>query len=274
MTLVKLTNRAVIKICGTDRSKFLQGLISNDTNKIDKNKLLYGLMLTPQGKYFCDLFLWECEDCVFIDCPADQASALKQKLNMYKLRSDVAITPSEYMVYAAIQTPDEERANKFQDPRHPELGYRLYESTELEQNSFEQYNNHRIELGIPEHGHDLIPDKSIPLECHLEKLGAIDWDKGCYMGQELTARTNYRGLVRKCLFPVKFTNRLSSGAIITDEHNKKVGEVFSVGNEHGIAMIRIAACDSKLTSDSSTIEVIKPGWLRTWLSEKQAELKE
>lgn len=273
MAYTKILERTIITVCGPDRAKFLQGLISNDTGKASETELLYAMLLTPQGKYFCDMFVWQQGECLFLDCPTQGVQELYKKLNMYKLRSDVTIAISDLQVMASShKTSDDMTA--FVDPRNSDLGYRLYCNSAKASESAEEYEAKRVELGIPEHGLDLIPDKSIPLECHMDKLGAIDWDKGCYMGQELTARTKYRGLVRKCLLPIKFTNRLGSGATITNTDGKKAGEVYSVNGNNGIAMIRIAACDEQLVAQDSNIEVIKPGWLATWLLEKQAELKE
>jgi folate-binding protein YgfZ len=276
MDYINLTNRLVLTVSGPDKLTLLQGLISNDTNKVSSDHLTYALMLTPQGKYFCDLFIWAEDDSLFVDCPAELSDQLMKKLNMYKLRSKVTIDKSDLIVNAVVDSGlnNTNQPRTFIDPRLNNMGHRVYSTSEIANQDINKYNEHRIPLGVPEHGDDLINDKSIPLECHADKLNAIDWDKGCYMGQELTARTNYRGLIRKCLFPILFTNNLSSGAIITNEHNKKVGTVFSISGQSAIAMIRIEAIENKLQSDGANITVIIPEWLQEWLSAKQVELKE
>ena len=166
MSYIKLTNRAVLTVCGADRAKFLQGLVSNDTAKVTDDKLVYALLLTPQGKYYCDLFIWQDGECFFVDCPSDKLEPLTKKLNMYKLRSDVKIAPSEMCVMASFEEVAD--CQSFADPREPELGYRLYGQWDNVTQAT-QYNDKRISLGVPEHGQDLIPDKSIPLECHMDK---------------------------------------------------------------------------------------------------------
>lgn len=193
---VTLKNRGLIHVEGDDRHDFLQGLITNDINKLEAGKILYACLLTPQGKFLHDFFIHDTGDAFLLDCEGGaRAADLFRRLNMYRLRADVQISAEENMpVYAVFGTPIGTA-----DPRDPEMGNRSFEKPDLEEKPFENWDHHRIELTIPDGSRDLIPEKSTMDEGKMDQLSAIDYDKGCYVGQELTARMHYRGLGKKHL---------------------------------------------------------------------------
>lgn len=198
----RLKNRALLKISGQDAKKFLQGLITNDIDLLERVPCLYACILTPQGKFLYDFFIYKNEDGYAVDCEGGQrAQDLSKLLTMYRLRADVDINVTEtcdvYAVFGApnIGTPD---------PRSPKLGTRSFTKPEtMEEQPFDEWDRRRIELTIPDGSRDLVPQKSTMDEANMDTLNAISYDKGCYLGQELTARMHYRGLGKKHLQTVK-----------------------------------------------------------------------
>jgi folate-binding protein YgfZ len=225
---VKLRNRGLVHIEGEDRKTFLQGLVSNDVMKVAMDKAVYACFLTPQGKFLHDFFILEGDGFLLLDCEGcDRARDLYERLLKYRLRSKVALSVEEsHEVYAVLPpTPnlplcpsrfppagggvrggDGKRieVKGIEDPRHVDLGYRAFEKpADLEEKPFEEWDRLRISLTVPDGSRDMEIERSTLLECNIDRLNGIDWDKGCYMGQELTARTHYRGLVKKHLYTVQ-----------------------------------------------------------------------
>lgn len=272
-----LSDRGVLKISGKDRTDFLQGLITNDVHKITETQGVYAALLSPQGKFQFDLFLVafsnENPEFWLMDCDRDRADMLLKRLNLYKLRSEVMIenVSDQYEIMAvygnsALKTLDIspkagavkhlEESALCVDPRFVELGVRLYAPQEksmewlqqfhIEQMPFDEYDLHRLKLGVPDGNRDVIGDRGILLECGFDELNAIDWNKGCYMGQELTARTRYRGLVRKRLIPVRIEGDTPPYQSPILQDGVEVGELRSSQKSWGIAMIRLEAMRKSL----------------------------
>lgn len=197
--MILLENRAVIKISGEDAKSFLQGLITNDVEKAVGEQAVYSAMLTPQGKYLFDFFIYDSGDgSLLVDCEAARKDEFIKKLKMYKLRAKVEIEDlPDWKVYA-----DDEQG--VADPRlDGVLGKRLLTSDpQSEDGEFSEYETVRIENVIPD-STDFIPEKSFILQYRFEDLGGVDYQKGCYVGQEVTARTHYKGTIRKSLFKVE-----------------------------------------------------------------------
>jgi folate-binding protein YgfZ len=228
---VTLKNRGLLHLEGADRHDFLQGLITQDIRKLAPGKALYGALLTPQGKFMHDFFLHEGDGFTLIDCEGGQrAQDLFKRLSMYRLRKDVQISVEEHHpVYAIFGTEI-----GVPDPRHEDMGYRSFEKPELEEKSFEEWDTRRIALTIPDGSRDMIVERSFPLECHLDTLHALDFEKGCYMGQELTARTHHRGLLKKHLYTVHFEG--AAPAPFTDLENG--GNMRSSCGQTGLALLK------------------------------------
>lgn len=195
-----LKDRAVVKISGTDRFNFLQGLITNDINKIqDTDDLLYTLMLTPQGKFLYDFFIHKKDDYIYLDHDARFTEEILNKMNFYKLRSQVELAISEYKVVFSSIKP--EQGMFFPDPRSHLLSFRGYitdiSEFELENGIYEKIIYDNV---IPEPHKDMEQNKSFPIEFAMDEYNAISFTKGCYVGQENTSRTKYRGTVRKKMY--------------------------------------------------------------------------
>lgn len=236
-----LTERTVVRVTGEDRFKFLQGLITNDVNKIKASKAIYACFLTPQGKYFADLFLVEDGESILMDIPSSRSAEIISKLNMYKLRSKVNFDNSSELEVVSMLGAEVFSGINFVDPRSKNLGLRgyIYKRNINIQDYPTAYDLARIKNFIPEGEKDLKYEQSFILEYGFDDLNAIDYKKGCYVGQELTARTHYRGEVRKKIAQVEGEGQLPPyGAIIFAE-GKKLGTMCSSLGNLGLALIRL-----------------------------------
>lgn len=207
---VQLENRGCLILTGNDVRPFLQNLITNDMKKLGQDQPLYACLLTPQGKFLHDFFIYEQDDHILIDCEGgERAHDLAKRLTMYKLRADVQIQAQDHhSVYAIFNTDQFGHP----DPRHKDLGYRSFKASDaLEEKPFAEWDKQRIALGVPDGSRDLVVGNSTMDEAHMDQLNAISYDKGCYLGQELTARMHYRGLGKKHLQTVRLDN-LPDGA--------------------------------------------------------------
>jgi folate-binding protein YgfZ len=292
---IVLGDRGVISVVGADTSTFLQGLISNDINKVDASHAIYATLLTAQGKFLHDFFIAATPDGdgVLIDCERGRLDDLLRRLTMYKLRAavDLSDVSSDFDVVALLGPdsladaglPPEPGAARplgggivFTDPRIAEMGARAILAAEtgvgaLTSEGFtpgnaDDYRTLRLTLGLPDGSHDIVVDKNFPLECGFEELNAIDYEKGCYVGQELTARTHYRGKIRKRLMPVVIDGPLPEPGTAVMHGEREVGEIRSGAADRAIALIRIepfeAAQQKKefFTAGSATVTPIKPDW--------------
>lgn len=259
-------DRAIISLSGPDRKKLLQGIITNNVEHLKNGNGVYASLLTAQGKFLHDFFLTEIEDTIYLDCEAARLADLFRKLLMYRLRSNVEIIDQSKKY--AIVTSEQPMPNFdicFQDPRHPSLGYRaIIEDTSLNTSS-DEYHVRRIKLGIPEGSHDFIVEKSTILEGHLDQLSGVDFEKGCYVGQEVTARMHYRGKVKKAMLPVTLSGPAPEfGTTITDEKGNKIGDLRSRCGKNAIALFRLQNMeyDKEYTCGDINVTPFKPDWLK------------
>ena len=206
--VVTLKNRGLIHVEGEDRASFLQGLITNDINKATPGAIIYACLLTPQGKFLHDFFIHNTGDAFLLDCEGgERAQDLYNRLIKYKMRAKVQVSVEENTpVYAILSNTEYQIPNTLQDPRHSALGHRSFIKPDLPEKPFEYWDLTRIQHTIPDGSRDLIPGKSTMDEAKMDTLGAVDYKKGCYIGQELTARMHYRGLGKKHLATIKLAN--------------------------------------------------------------------
>ncbi len=226
------TARKVLKIGGDDRKSFLEGLVTNEVDRA-ADGLVYAAILTPQGKYLADFFLLETEEAYLLDADAEQAPALAQRLNMYKLRADVTIEDSGLYVERGMGTPPEDA---FMDPRHPDLGWRRYTDTPVPDDTTD-WDAIRVAHCIPEAGIELIPNDTFILEAGFERINGVDFHKGCYVGQEVTARMKHKTELRKGFAVVSVEGTVPVGTDIT-RNDKAVGKLYTQSGGKGIAYLR------------------------------------
>lgn len=235
-----LSDRTVIALSGEDRIPFLQGLITNDANLLTQDVALYAAMLSPQGKFLHDFFLIPNGEEILLDINKHRAADLIARLNIYKLRSKISIQPIECKVSACWDAPAPPPLEDIiADPRLSALGWRIYGDAKLPEASLADYETHRITLGIPDGATDMHIDKSFLLEFAFENLHGVSFSKGCYVGQEVTARSKFRGQVRKQIYCVSSEKILPTlGATITS-NGMPIGELRSTSGHHGIALLKI-----------------------------------
>jgi folate-binding protein YgfZ len=228
-------DRSILEISGADRKFFLQGLITNDINKASSENLIYTAMLNSQGRFLYDFFIFEHEEKLFLDCFSARRDEILQKFNFYKLRSKVEITSNDALF--ACQAIDETEnlfckmspKFSFTDPR--KIGKRFYVENFYD-TAQDAYHLARIMNKIPESEYDLTYEKSFILEFGFDDLNAIDYNKGCYLGQEITARTHHTGQIRKKIIVIKICD---SG----DINVKKNDKIFYCKKEVGIILSSI-----------------------------------
>jgi folate-binding protein YgfZ len=279
--------RGLIAISGDDRTTFLQGLVSNDVSRVSADRALYAALLTPQGRYLHDFFIAAIGDTLYLDCEASRRDDLRRRLSIYRLRSKVTLADATAdfavaLLYGADLTSrlglhDEPGAAKpweggivYVDPRLPVLGARailprthageMLARAGLSPGTAADYDRLRLSLGVPDGSRDLPVEKAILLENGFDELHGIDWQKGCYMGQELTARTKYRGLVRKRLLPVEVDGPLPAPGTPVMAGDKEAGEMRSGLDGLGLALLRLEHLGDGLRCGESRLRPHRPAW--------------
>lgn len=246
---VKLENRSVLRLSGSEVRDFLQGLITSDVADIAKGKALYAGLLTPQGKFLFDMIIVADGDDLLLDIEAARKPQLTQRLMMYKLRADVTIVEEDTNVWALFDG-DAKNGISYADPRHKALHQRVIASktpaTGAAVLPYEAYEERRIRHGVPDGSRDMEVEKYFWLETNAEKLNGVSFDKGCYVGQELTARMKHRTNLKKMLVPVKLSGSAAPGDAITTGEGKNAGEIRTVANGYALAYLRLAFQDDTL----------------------------
>lgn len=243
----QMTDRTVMKITGSDAQGFLQGLVTNDVTRLDQG-MIYAALLTPQGKYLFDFFLLSRDDAILLDVKTDRAAALLQRLNMYRLRADVRIEATDLPVSRGLTNPPE---GAQADPRHEALGWRSYGVTAGDAADVD-WNAIRVPHCIPETGIELIPDATYILEAGFENLNGVDFRKGCYVGQEVTARMKHKTELRKGLRVVAISGPVPVGTEIKRD-GKTVGTVFTCAGGQAIAYLRLDRAGEGMTAGNEAV---------------------
>ncbi len=280
--------RGVVSITGDDASGFLQGLISNDIGKVTPERAIYAALLTPQGRFLHDFFIATTGDTLLLDCEGERRDDLIRRLTMYRLRAKVTLADaSEKMAVAVIPGANAALAMDlagesgtakpfadgvaFVDPRTAAAGVRAIlprdeaiqglEAAGLSQGDPSGYERARLSLGLPDGSRDLPVEKALLMENRFEELNGLDWDKGCYVGQELTARMKYRALVKKQLSPVRIDGPVPAPGTPVTRDGKEVGEMRSATDGIGLALLRVDALEDGgvLAAGEATLTPAEPG---------------
>ena len=261
MPHLQLKDRTVLAVTGPDRQHFLQGMLTNDIGLVKNNALLYACFLSPQGKFLTDVFLqaqsnnWG-DDTWLLDVEADYAKTFMQQLNMFKLRANVQIVPTDLAVWVGWPYDCDAPPNTYPDPRLAALGWRAIGGNFEANTDSESYHTHHIALGVPCGARDLKRGLTALLEAGLDKFNAISFTKGCYVGQELTARMHYKSLAKKALLPVRYDGQiLERGAAVRNQMGVAVGEVASAVPGLALAYLKLDALSDVLMVDNIQIEL-------------------
>jgi tRNA-modifying protein YgfZ len=248
MTGEAATDRSIWAVTGADALTFLQGMLSNDVLPLARAPgIVWAALLTPQGKYLADFFVVKTPDQLLIDIKSSFAGPILRRLMMYRLRADVQITPKAMAVTRGLGLPP---VSGFADPRHPALGWRAYGDAGTPPAI--DWDHIRVTHCIPETGIELIPDESYLLESGFERLHGVDFRKGCYVGQEVTARMKHKTDLRKGLIRVGILGEAPVGTpILAGE--KPSGTLFTQSGGHALAYLRFDRPEGPLTADSAVI---------------------
>jgi folate-binding protein YgfZ len=249
-----LPDRGVVKVAGEDARNFLNGLVTTDLDKLKPGLGRFGALLTPQGKIIVDFLITEAPaghgGGFLIDCPKALAEGLATKLKFYKLRAKVTVENLDLGVLAAWDgTLAAQPDLAFADPRNEELGYRILIPEDLKQKLSDligaelvdatQYEAHRIALGVPRGGLDFMYSDAFPHETNMDRLAGVDFDKGCYVGQEVVSRMQHRGTARTRSVKVLLEDLSPEAGISILAGGKSVGTMGSSAQGKGIALVRI-----------------------------------
>ncbi|XP_023126145.1 putative transferase CAF17 homolog, mitochondrial [Amphiprion ocellaris] len=291
-----LPNRTLLKIQGADTSAFLQGIITNDMALLEEpeHRVMYSHMLNVQGRTLYDIMLYSLKEAegghgVFLECDSTTKDSILRHLKVYKIRRKVNISPCPDLSVWAVLSQEGQEVNKPKlsspekalaweaDPRTQQMGWRLVLHCQVnpldiiascQKGDTEEYHKHRYAIGLPEGVRDLPPGVALPLESNLVYMQGISFSKGCYIGQELTARTHHTGVVRKRLMPVRLSSPvqdLEEGAVLQTQSGKPAGKHRAGVGELGLSLIRMAHAKEVLTLKSSddstvTLEASVPDW--------------
>ena len=259
-----LTSRALVAVRGEGWRAFLDNLLTQDVESLRPGEIRAALLLTPQGKYLFDLFVIAPRQgeagVALLDAQAAQAEALIQKLKLYRLRAKVEIEPVDGAVWAAWAADPGE--GWLADPRLPALGWRGYGRAAPVDAGEDAYDAHRLALGVPDPAKDCEPDKTFPLEADWDLLNAIDFHKGCFIGQETTSRMKRRSAVKTRMVPIAFDGPPPPpGAPVETDQGLRAGEVLSGRAGRALALLRLdrAVC-GPLGCQGRAVTLDVPPW--------------
>lgn len=245
MGYIPLQSRGVIVLYGPDTRDFLQGIITNDISKLDSQKAIYSLLLSPQGKYLYDFFLIRYGKYILLECENVYLQQIIEKLDLLKtyLRVKIKDVSSLYKVGVLFNTKSTECNESqiiFQDPRHKSLGMRIIHKGEIKQpaGDFTQYEKVRIQNLVPDGARDMVQNSSFPLQYLIDKVNGISFNKGCYIGQEVVNRMSRQETFRRKLYLVEGNSALPNiGTKVTNENDEEIGELRSSVDNIGLALL-------------------------------------
>jgi folate-binding protein YgfZ len=283
MQAALLPDRGVVKVVGDDARRFLNGLVTNDMAKVTPATPRFAALLTPQGKIIVDFVVVEApaEDGggFFIDCPRALATTLVEKLNFYKLRAKVICEDlSDALGVMAVWdgVGDSEYGLSYPDPRLSKLGWRVMlpphlageAAADLGANlsDADDYESHRIALGVPRGGLDFIYADTFPHEADMDQLNGVDFDKGCYVGQEVVSRVEHRASARSRVVPIAYDEFAPTSGLPIVANGKQIGLLGSTAKGRGLALLRLDRVEDALASGTPleaggiAIRAVKPDW--------------
>ena len=291
MKAALLPDRGVVKVAGDEARTFLNGLLTADVTQVTPQSPRYAALLTPQGKIIVDCIIAEDAEGLFLDCPRALAANLVEKLKFYKLRAKVTVEDlSSSLSVLAVWDGSGRSAYglTYADPRLPALGQRVILPTNVAAQAAADsgaqlvdasaYEAHRIALGVPHGGLDFAYGDAFPHEADMDQLNGVDFDKGCYVGQEVVSRIEHRGTARNRVVPVAADGNAPGAGVPVMAGDKQVGLTGSAMGRQGLAMLRLDriadanAAGLPLIAGGVTIRPRKPDWARfRWPVEKAAE---
>ena len=284
MRAALLPERAVIRISGEDATHFLQGLVTSDVGALTAGEARFAALLTPQGKILFDFLviaITEDDGGGFVlDAPRALEGDLAQRLGFYRLRAKVEIARRPDLAVAVVLegAVPADFGLAYLDPRHGALGTRIVLPTEGAAAAFrdagfalgesEEWQKKRIALGVPEGGQDFIYGDTFPHEADMDQLGGVDFQKGCFIGQEVVSRMEHRGAARTRVVPIAYEHGPPIGGVEVKIGERAAGFLGSTANGRGLAKIRLdrveegLAANERLSAGNIPIRLVKPDWAK------------
>ena len=285
MQAALLPDRGVVKVAGDDARRFLNGLATNDMDKVGPGHAIFTALLTPQGKIIVDFIAAEAEPDdgggFFLDCPRALAAALVEKLNFYKLRAKITVEDlSQALGVMAVWDGAglSDFGLSYADPRLPALGARTILPPDLAAEAAadlgatltdaDAYDAHRIALGVPRGGMDFAYGGTFPHEADMDQLAGVDFEKGCYIGQEVVSRVEHRSSTRSRILPIAYDAFAPSSGLPVMAGEKQAGTLGSTAKGRGLALLRLDRVEDALESGTPlnaggiAVHVVKPTWAR------------
>lgn len=252
-----MSGRFLIDVTGPDAEDFLQGLVTNDVTRAAEGPV-YAALLSPQGKYLADFFIVARQGGFVLDADAAQGPALMQRLAMYRLRAAVEIAPSDWTVRCGSGAAP---AGAHPDPRDPRLGWRAWgPEGDLPQGDDADRDALRVALAVPAAGAELIPNETYILEVGFERLHGVDFRKGCYVGQEVTARMKHKTELKKGLVTLTVgaadPKAVPAGTPVLTADGREAGTVHTRAGGRALAHMRHDRIGSGLTADGVPVSVV------------------
>lgn len=259
----RLPGRAVIAVQGADSGHFLHNLLTADIEHLAPGAATYAALLSPQGKILFDMLVFRAPEGFMIDCAASRASALMQRLGMYKLRTRVEISPRSDL---SVGVSPVDLPGGYRDPRAPGIGWRIIEAPERGAPAgdlAEGYDAARLALGLADSDADLGSGEFFPHEANLDQLGGVSFTKGCYIGQEIVSRMEHRGTARSRILPVALDGEPPPKGTEIRAGEKLMGTLLSSSGRAGLALLRLdrlADSAAPLMAEGVGLHVLKPRW--------------
>lgn len=284
MQAALLPDRGVVKVAGDDARKFLNGLVTTDIGAMTPAAPRFAALLTPQGKIVVDFLVAEAEPAdgggFFLDCPRALSAALVEKLGFYKLRAKLNVEDLSQLLGVLAVWDAGAAATEYglcyRDPRLPALGTRVILPPHLAKAAAadlgaalveaDVYEAHRIALGVPRGGHDFMYGSAFPHETDMDQLAGVDFDKGCYVGQEVVSRIEHRANARTRIVPIAYDEFAPISGLAVMAGDRQVGTLGSTAAGRGLAMLRLdrvedaMAHGTPLEAGGIAIRPVKPAW--------------
>jgi len=267
LAFVNLPDRTITEVGGEEAGGFLDNILTCKVLGLESGTASFGALLTPQGKILFDFFLIKTTDGYWLDTPSDLADDFLKRLMFYRLRAKIDLSKRETVkVAASLNGTPSDRALSVVDPRHEDMGIRIYSENTADENEG-QYLDHRIKLGIPEGGKDFQYGNAYPHETLMDQFGGVDFKKGCYVGQEVVSRMQHRGTAKKRIIRVHADADLPETGTDILADGKSAGILGSVTGNSGLALLRLdRVCEAEAVEAAGiAIRAEIPEWAHfTW----------
>lgn len=255
-----LADRGVVRIGGAEARSFLQNIVTTDMDRVAEDRAGFGALLSPQGKILADFLVFAEGDGFLVDLPKAALADFVKRMTLYRLRAKVEIADLSAERKVAVFWGGDAPAGAVSDPRLAELGHRAILAKEApieNETQAEAWHAHRIALGVPEGGRDFAFGEAFPHDVDMDDLAGVDFRKGCYVGQEVTARMKHKTELRKGLVRVLVAGEAAPGTPILSGE-REVGRLFTRVGDRGLAHLRLDRADGPLRAGAAEVR-IDPG---------------